>query len=79
MIKLMLSLGKVWLSKGWLCPTGLGKGKGYGPTGLESHAGAKYRGKKTKLIFNNHRSSNLPLNAPYHKSTIRNSADLYLY
>ena len=39
--KLMLIIGQVRLSKGKLCPAGLGKGLGYGPTGLEPLAVAR--------------------------------------
>ena len=58
-IKLMLILGQVRLNKGQLCLSGLGKGLGYGPTGLQFPAGAR-----NSKRFNSPRSSILPLRAP---------------
>ena len=42
-IKLMIIVGQVRLSKGQLCPAGLGKRLGQGPAELEHPAGARNR------------------------------------
>ena len=47
----MLSLGQVWLSKGYLCPAGLGKILGLGLTCLGPPAGARNKKKHPISLF----------------------------
>ncbi len=68
MIKLMLILDQVRLSKGQLCPAGLGKGLIQGP------AGTRNRKKiPLQLILNNHRSNILPASTfdPKHETSLK--------
>ena len=52
----MLNLGQVKLSKGQLCPTGLGNGLDF--------AGSRKGKNNPQLIFNNSLSNILPVSAP---------------
>ncbi len=53
----MFILGQVRLSKGYLCPTGIGKGLGQGPAELKAPAGARVEKTPPQIIFNNARTS----------------------
>ncbi len=44
-------LGQVRLSKGYLCPAGLGKGLRYGPSGLEPPSGVRNSKKDQLKLF----------------------------